>query len=190
MPRRCPQSWKSITEAWGEGRSRVTSHRTFIAHVRHWENGPSLSPADVANDEPFAVAAGCTTGVHEVATLFSHTQDPRQKWEALGLGKAVLLHQRTQQVLKAARLLPAHKGSHTKPSSVVCGGSCTHYNLCDWLPACRCSVVSRRRRRQPGPLHTVNGFSAGSYTHDCSSLPSTMTWAPCPHGVRTRGKKN
>ena len=22
-----------------------------------------------------------------------------------------------------------------------------------------------------------------------SSLPSTMTWAPCPHGVRTRGKK-
>ena len=21
-----------------------------------------------------------------------------------------------------------------------------------------------------------------------SSLPSTMTWAPCPHGVRTRGK--
>ena len=24
---------------------------------------------------------------------------------------------------------------------------------------------------------------------DCSSLPSTMTWAPCPHGVRTRGKK-
>ena len=23
----------------------------------------------------------------------------------------------------------------------------------------------------------------------CSSLPSTMTWAPCPHGVRTRGKK-
>ena len=24
---------------------------------------------------------------------------------------------------------------------------------------------------------------------DCSSLPSTMTCAPCPHGVRTRGKK-
>ena len=23
---------------------------------------------------------------------------------------------------------------------------------------------------------------------DCSSLPSTMTWAPCPHGVRTRRK--
>ena len=25
---------------------------------------------------------------------------------------------------------------------------------------------------------------------DCSSLPSTMTWTPCPHGVRTRGKTN
>ena len=71
--------------------------------------GPSLSPADVANDKFYAVAAGCTTGVHEVATLFSHTQDPCQKWEALGLGKAVLLYQRTQQVLKAARLLPAHR---------------------------------------------------------------------------------
>ena len=23
---------------------------------------------------------------------------------------------------------------------------------------------------------------------DCISLPSMMTWAPCPHGVRTRGK--
>ena len=25
---------------------------------------------------------------------------------------------------------------------------------------------------------------------DCISLPSMMTWAPCPHGVRTRGKKS
>ena len=25
---------------------------------------------------------------------------------------------------------------------------------------------------------------------DCSFLSSTMTWAPCPHGVRTRGKKS
>ena len=25
---------------------------------------------------------------------------------------------------------------------------------------------------------------------DCFSLPSMMTWAPCPHGVRTRGKKS
>ena len=38
--------------------------------------GPSLSPADVVKDKSFAVASGCSTGVHEVATLFSLTQDP------------------------------------------------------------------------------------------------------------------
>ena len=43
--------------------------------------GPSLSPADVAHDEHVAVAAGCATGIHEVATLFSHTQDPCHRWE-------------------------------------------------------------------------------------------------------------
>ena len=71
--------------------------------------GPSLSPADVAHDKHVDVAAGCTTGIHEVATLFSHTQDPCHRWEDLGFGKAALLYQRTQQVLKAARLLPAHR---------------------------------------------------------------------------------
>ena len=35
----------------------------------------------------------------------------------------------------------------------------------------------------------VLGSSFLSPPSDCSSLPSTMTWAPCPHGVRTRGKK-
>ena len=33
------------------------------------------------------------------------------------------------------------------------------------------------------------GLKFFSPPSDCSSLPSTMTWAPCPHGVRTRGKK-
>ena len=37
----------------------------------------------------------------------------------------------------------------------------------------------------------VVGFSLSfSPPSDCISLPSTMTWAPCPHGVRTRGKKS
>ena len=36
----------------------------------------------------FAVASRCSTGVHEVATLFSLAQDPCQKWEFLELGKA------------------------------------------------------------------------------------------------------
>ena len=46
--------------------------------------GPSLSPADIVQQEHVEVAAGCTTGIHEVATLFSHTQDPCLKWEELG----------------------------------------------------------------------------------------------------------
>ena len=71
--------------------------------------GPSLSPADVTKDQEYGVAYGCSTGVHEVATLFSLTQNPCQKWEDLGYGKAALLYQRTQHVLNAARLLPAHR---------------------------------------------------------------------------------
>ena len=71
--------------------------------------GPSLSPADVLDDQEWGVAYGWSTGVHEVATLFALTQNPCQKWEALGYGKAALLYQRTQRVLQAARLLPAHR---------------------------------------------------------------------------------
>ena len=71
--------------------------------------GPSLSPADVLNDQEWGVAYGWSTGVHEVATLFALTQNPCQKWEDLGYGKAALLYQRTQHVLQAARLLPAHR---------------------------------------------------------------------------------
>ena len=71
--------------------------------------GPSLSPADVLDEQEWGVAYGWSTGVHEVATLFALTQNPCQKWEALGYGKATLLYQRTQHVLQAARLLPAHR---------------------------------------------------------------------------------
>ena len=36
----------------------------------------------------------------------------------------------------------------------------------------------------------VVGLSlSSSPPSDCISLPSMMTWASCPHGVRTRGKK-
>ena len=71
--------------------------------------GPSLSPADVVQKERTEVAAGSTTGIHEVATLFSHIQDPCKRWERLGFGKAAVLYRRTQIVLNAARLLPAHR---------------------------------------------------------------------------------
>ena len=36
----------------------------------------------------------------------------------------------------------------------------------------------------------VVGLSLSFSPPDCVSLPSMMTWAPCPHGVRTRGKKD
>ena len=44
-----------------------------------------------------------------------------------------------------------------------------------WAVVCGCFVVGLSL-----------SFSPPS---DCFSLPSMMTWAPCPHGVRTRGKK-
>ena len=58
--------------------------------------GPSLSPADVLNDQEWGVAYGWSTGVHEVATLFALTQNPCQKWEDLGYGKAALIYQRNR----------------------------------------------------------------------------------------------
>lgn len=42
-------------------------------------------------------------------TLLAHTQDPGERWEQLGLGDAAVLYRRTQIVLSAARMLPAHR---------------------------------------------------------------------------------
>ena len=118
--------------------------------------GPSLSPADVVKDKSFAVASGCSTGVREVATLFSLTQDPCQKWESLGLGKATLMYQRTQQVLN--RRLPRKaflSGLWWKLLSLQ------PLQLVAYLPMLSCL----RSTAQADPTHfTVNGFSAGSYT--------------------------
>ena len=69
------QCCKSTVEVWGEGRSRATSRRTFTGHVRQWRK-PSVwtfAFPSVAHDKFVALAAGSTTGVHEVAALFSHT---------------------------------------------------------------------------------------------------------------------
>ena len=112
-PHRCRQYFKSTVVAWGAEPLKVRSPRTSIARVppvgESQVCGPSLSPADVLDEPEWGVACGWSTGVREVATLFALTQNPCQKWEALGYGKAVLLYQRTQQVLQAARLLPAHR---------------------------------------------------------------------------------
>ena len=88
------------------------SPHTSIACVRLWGKVKSTgrpSPPNVLKDQEWGVAYGWSTGIHEVATLFALTQNPCQKWEDLGYGKAALLYQRTQHVLKAARLLPAHR---------------------------------------------------------------------------------
>ena len=138
--------------------------------------GPSLSPADVVKDQSYGVASGCSTGVHEVATLFSLTQDPCQKWEALGLGKAALLYQRAQQVLKAARLLPAHR---RLPHKAFLSGlwwkllSLQPLQLVAYLPVLGCL----RPTVQAHPTHfTVNGFSAGSYTGAVIALAIRCLW--------------
>ena len=141
--------------------------------------GPSLSPADVANDKSYAVAAGCATGVHEVATLLSHTQDPCQKWEALGLGKAVLMYQRTQQVLKAARLLPAHR---RLPHKAFLSGLWWKLHSLQPLQliACLPMLSFFRQAAQAAPVHfTVNGFSAGSYTGAVIALAIRCIWPAC-----------
>ena len=138
--------------------------------------GPSLSPADIVQDQSFAVASGCSTGVHEVATLFSLTQDPCQKWESLGLGKATQMYQRTQQVLKAARLLPAHR---RLPHKAFLSGlwwkllSLHPLQLVAYLPMLSCL----RPRGQADAIHfTVNGFSAGSYTGAVIALALRCLW--------------
>ena len=141
--------------------------------------GPSLSPADVYEDQIIAVATGCTTGVHEVATLFAYTQDPCQKWEDLGLGKASWLYQRSQQVFKSARLLPAHR---RLPHKAFLSGlwwklhSLQPVRLVAYMPMLSClqQVVSA------APVHfMINGFSAGSYTGAVIALAIRCIWPTC-----------
>ena len=38
--------------------------------------------------------------------------------------------------------------------------------------------------------HSLSSQVSFSPPSDCISFPSMMTWAPCPHGIRTRGKKH
>ena len=141
--------------------------------------GPSLTPADIVQQEHVEVAAGCTTGIHEVATLFSHIQDPCRKWEELGLGKAAVLYRRTQRVLKAARLLPAHR---RLPHKAFLSG--LWWKLLSLQPlqllACLPMLGCLREVTQPVPVHfAVNGFSAGSYTGAVIALAVRCLWPQC-----------
>ena len=114
--------------------------------------------------------------MHEVATLFALTQNPCQKWEALGYGKAALLYQRTQHVLQAARLLPAHR---RLPHQAFLSGlwwkllSLQPLRLLAYLPVLGCL----RPTEQADPTHfTVNGCSAGSYTGAVIALALRCLW--------------
>ena len=71
--------------------------------------GPSLAPVDRPGEKITGVAAGATTCLHELAMLMSLTVQPCMRWQELGFGRASILYRRTQIMLEAARLLPAHR---------------------------------------------------------------------------------
>ena len=91
--------------------------------------------------------------MHEVATLFALTQNPCQKWEDLGYGKAALLHQRAQHVLcKQRGYSLLIDGCRTRPFSVVFGGSFFRYSRYDFLPSCQCLGVFGRLNKKIPPI--------------------------------------
>ena len=71
--------------------------------------GPSLAPVHRPGEQITGVAAGATTCLHELAMLMSLTMQPCVRWQELRFGRASLLYRRTQIMLEAARLLPAHR---------------------------------------------------------------------------------
>ena len=71
--------------------------------------GPSLAPVDRPGEKITGVAAGATTCLHELAMLMSLTIQPCARWQEIGFGRASLLYRRTQIMLEAARLSPAHR---------------------------------------------------------------------------------
>ena len=122
------------------------------------------------------VAAGYTTGIDEIATLFSHTQDPCERWELLGFGKAAIFYRRTQIAPSAARLLPAHR---RLPHKAFLSGlwwkllSIQPTQLLTTLPM----LGHLRTAAQPSPEHfVVEGFSAGSYTGAVIALAIRCLW--------------
>ena len=93
----------------------------------------------VQGSSPGAVA-GHATSLHELAILMSQIGNPCEQWEELGLRFAAVLHRRTQLVLSAARLVPAHRRRPMRPSSVACGPICTD-NLLSPALATPCNTL-------------------------------------------------
>ena len=130
--------------------------------------GPSLAPVDRSEEKSTGVAAGATTCLHELAMLMSLTAQPCERWQELGFGRASVLYRRTQIMLEAARLLPAHR---RLPHVTFLNG--LWWKLLALQPervlAClpkmrqRCSSISAAQLYCPTEFK-VEGFSAGSYT--------------------------
>ena len=147
--RHCRRYFKSTAESWREEPLKGKSPRASIACVLPWEkvkftgcHSPrQMSSTIRSGGLPMAGRPECMKSPPSL-------RNPCQKWEDLEYGKAAPIHQRTQQVLKAARLSLLTDGCRTKPSSVACGGSCSRCSRYDSLPTCQgWSVCGRLNKR-------------------------------------------
>lgn len=94
----------------------------------------------------------------------SHVCNPCERWEELGLGLAVVLYRRTQIVLSAARLLPAHR---RLPHASFLSG--LWWKLLSIQPARIVACLPHLQRFSKADFYlptsfVIEGFSAGSYT--------------------------
>ena len=130
--------------------------------------GPSLAPVDRPGEKITGVAAGATTCLHELAMLISLTVQPCMRWQELGFGRASILYRRTQIMLEAARLLPAHR---RLPHVTFLNG--LWWKLLALQPerivACLPNLQPSSRSISATELYCpaefcIEGYSAGSYT--------------------------
>ena len=130
--------------------------------------GPSLVPVDRPGEKLTGVAAGATTCLHELAMLISLTVQTCRRWQELGFGRAAVLYRRTQIMLEAARLAPAHR---RRPHATFLNG--LWWKLLALQPeriiACLPHLQPSSRSISADELYCpvefyIEGYSAGSYT--------------------------
>ena len=128
----------------------------------------SLAPVDRPGEKITGVAAGATTCLHELAMLISLTVQPCRRWQELGFGRASVLYRRTQIMLEAARLVPAHR---RLPHVTFLNG--LWWKLLALQPeriiACLPNLQPSSRSISADELYCpaefcIEGYSAGSYT--------------------------
>ena len=120
--------------------------------------------------------------------LLSLTSNPCERWAELGLGRAAVLHRRTQIVLSAARLLPAHRRF---PHLSFLSG--LWWKLLSIQPARILACLPFMQRFGKGnkgsSLYTprsfmIEGFSAGSYAGAVIALAARQLFPTCRVTVR------